>query len=78
MSLAEIKKNEKVHKLIRSEIEIMKKLDNPHIAKFIDTHESLNNIYIVMEYCDGGTFTNYLYKRGGRSKKSILKNSLIK
>lgn len=29
--------------------------DNPHIVKFIEMTKTSNNIYLVYEYCEGGT-----------------------
>ncbi|KAH0486820.1 MAG: hypothetical protein KVP17_001111 [Porospora cf. gigantea B] len=39
---------------INAEIEILKELDHPNIIKILDTYEDYNNVYIVMEYCQGG------------------------
>ena len=55
----------------RTEIEIMKICQHPNIIHFIDSYENVENIYIFMEYCEGGTFFNYLKKR-----KFVLKEEL--
>ena len=47
----------------RTEIEIMKICQHPNIIHFIDSYENADFIYIFMEYCEGGTFFNYLKKR---------------
>jgi serine/threonine protein kinase len=37
----------------KDEIEIMKRFNHPHSAKFYDSFEDSNKFYIVMEYFDG-------------------------
>lgn len=49
--------------LIASEIEIMKKIDNKNIVKLIDVIQSVNNTYIITEYCNGGDLREYLKKK---------------
>lgn len=49
--------------LINQEIEIMKKTDNEYIVKLIDVLHSINNTYIITEYCDGGDLREYLKKK---------------
>ena len=41
----------------------MKKIDNKNIVKLIDVLHSINNTYIVTEYCNGGDLREYLKKR---------------
>lgn len=41
----------------------MKKLDNKNIVKLIDVLQSVNNTYIVTEYCHGGDLREYLKKK---------------
>ena len=48
----------------RTEIEIMKICKHPNIIHYIDSYEDSDKIYIFMEYCRGGTFFDYLKKRG--------------
>lgn len=42
------------------EINIMKKLDHPNIIQFIDAKKTDNNIYLIMEYCDGGSLESFV------------------
>ena len=37
-----------------NEVKALKKLDNPHIIKFIDILRSKRNTYYVYEYCNQG------------------------
>jgi serine/threonine protein kinase len=39
---------------LKNEIDILKKLDHPHIVRAIETFEHRNQIFIVMELCSGG------------------------
>lgn len=41
----------------------MKKLDDQHVVKLIDVLQSVNNTYIVTEYCNGGDLREYLKKK---------------
>lgn len=52
--------NDYTSKQIRQEIEIMKSLNHPHIVRLIDVFHSINNFYIVTEYCNGGDLREHL------------------
>lgn len=41
-----------------TDIESMKKLDNPHICRIFEVWEDSEHVYIVMEYCQGGDLTS--------------------
>ena len=62
----------------RTEIEIMKICQHPNIIHFIDSYENADFIYIFMEYCEGGTFFNYLKKRNFLLKEEIAVNIVHK
>lgn len=40
------------------EIEIMKKFEHENLVKLYDSIQSDNNVYLILEYCDGGTFSD--------------------
>lgn len=42
-----------------SEIKIMQRLKSPNIVSLLDVMETVNNYYIVQEYCDGKDFDEY-------------------
>jgi serine/threonine protein kinase len=46
-----------------TEIEIIKICQFPYIIKFIEAYENMEYIYIFMEYCSGGTLSQYIKKR---------------
>ena len=52
-----------LHNLTKNEVEILTKIDNPNIIKFIKMLKTTNNIYIVYEYCNGGTLEELLDKK---------------
>ena len=58
----------------RREIEIMKICQHPNIIHYIDSYENENNIYIFMEYCEGGTFFDFLKKRNFILKEDLAVN----
>ena len=55
----------------RTEIEIMKICQHPNIIHFIDSYEDKDSIYIFMEYCEGGTFFDFLKKRNFILKEEL-------
>ncbi len=39
-----------------TEIKVMQKLKSKHIIKLINIYQTVNNYYLVLEFCDGGDF----------------------
>ena len=50
----ELFENQTTKKYILNEIYILKTLNHPNIAKFLDLKRTNNHYYIIMEYCNGG------------------------
>lgn len=48
---------------LTKEISLMQQLKGPNIVGFLDSFKSVNNTYIIQEFCSGGDFRNYLTKR---------------
>ena len=46
----------------------MKKLESEYIIKFIKMLKTSNHIYLVYEYCNGGTLEAYLNKKQSLSE----------
>jgi calcium-dependent protein kinase len=44
-----------LRELIESEIQVLKKLNHPNILRLYETFHDNTNIYLVSEFCDGGT-----------------------
>ena len=64
-----------VEELIKNEIKIMKilgKANNPNIVKLLKYLKTINNSYIVMEYCNNGDLRNYLVKN-----KTLSENEAV-
>ncbi|CAD8133930.1 unnamed protein product [Paramecium pentaurelia] len=55
------------------EIAIMKQLNHPNIVQLIDFVISVNNLYIITEYCNGTDLKTYLQENSPLSEESALK-----
>ncbi|XP_019420104.1 PREDICTED: CDPK-related kinase 3-like [Lupinus angustifolius] len=52
---------------VRREVKLLKALSgHKHLIKFHDAFEDSNNVYIVMELCEGGELLDRILSRGGR------------
>ena len=45
----------KLEEFTMNEIKTLSKIDNPNIIRFIEMLKTSNNMYLVYEYCNGGT-----------------------
>eukprot|EP00920_Eleutheroschizon_duboscqi_P034489 GHVT01082735.1.p1 GENE.GHVT01082735.1~~GHVT01082735.1.p1 ORF type:complete len:459 (+),score=41.23 GHVT01082735.1:415-1791(+) len=53
---------------IEDEINVLKSLDHPNIIKIFEVYEDYNNIYIVMETCEGGELLERLVSAQQRGR----------
>ena len=44
------------------EVDFLKRQQHPNIIKYLDSFEKNGSLFIVMEYCDRETLTNFLSK----------------
>lgn len=51
-----------------TEIKVLRTLDHPNIVKLVDTFESADRIYVVMEYMKGGELFDYVVEKGTLSE----------
>ncbi|KAI4319947.1 hypothetical protein MLD38_033480 [Melastoma candidum] len=59
---------------VRREVKILKALSgHRHLIKFYDAFEDVNNVYIVMELCEGGELLDRILSRGGRYREDEAK-----
>ncbi|CAI9101083.1 OLC1v1038329C1 [Oldenlandia corymbosa var. corymbosa] len=59
---------------VRREVKILKALSgHRHLVKFYDACEDTNNVYIVMELCEGGELLDRILSRGGRYTEADAK-----
>ncbi|XWS48636.1 hypothetical protein CRYUN_Cryun13aG0093200 [Craigia yunnanensis] len=63
---------------VRREVKILKALSgHKHMIKFHDAFEDANNVYIVMELCEGGELLDRILSRGGRYTEGDAKNIVV-
>lgn len=64
----------KSQNLLGKEIKILKELTELHhenVVALLDCKESQHNVYLVMEYCNGGDLADYLTLKGTLSEDTI-------
>eukprot|EP01035_Chromulina_nebulosa_P017633 gene17633-23210_t len=54
-----------------NEVQIMHKLQNPHILKFHDWYETRHNLWLILEYCTGADLEALLLQDGYLPETSI-------
>ncbi|XP_023006542.1 CDPK-related kinase 3 isoform X1 [Cucurbita maxima] len=63
---------------VRREVKILKSLSgHNHLITFLDACEDANNVYIVMELCEGGELLDRILSRGGRYTEEDAKNIVV-
>lgn len=68
-----IKQNIKLSNIqVKNELFILKKLNHVNVIKFYDEFQANNNIFFILEYCNGGTLENYI-----KSKDTIYNEKYI-
>ena len=53
---------EKVKKYFNNEIYILKNVEHPNIIKLHEIKQTLNNFYLIFDYCNGGCLNECLEK----------------
>lgn len=57
---------------IDSEVKIMKQLNHQNIIKFYDSlYDKYGNVFIIMEYCENGTFSKFLNNKSLKEKYAL-------
>ena len=54
-----------------NEVQIMHKLDSPHMLKFHDWYETRNNLWLILEYCTGSDLESLLLQDGHLPESSV-------
>ncbi|XP_043693562.1 CDPK-related kinase 3 [Telopea speciosissima] len=63
---------------VRREVKILKALSgNQNLVKFYDACEDANNVYVVMELCEGGELLDRILSRGGRYTEEDAKVIIV-
>lgn len=52
----------KLDEFTNNEIKVLSKLVHPNIVRFFDRLKTANNIYMIYEFCNGGTLETLIYK----------------
>ena len=73
VKILNINKSKSKYENIKTEANIMKDLNHINIVKYLDYFESGNNIYIVMEYLDGGTLKQYIENNKDNINENIAR-----
>ena len=55
VKLEKMKEVQKLYEFTMNEIQILSRIENPHIIRFLEMLKSQNNMYLVYEFCNGGT-----------------------
>ncbi len=67
-----LKRSEKsVMSKIVNEVQILHKLDHPHIIHFYDWYETRNALWLILEYCTGGDLESLLKQDGYLPENSV-------
>ncbi|XP_060203965.1 CDPK-related kinase 4-like isoform X1 [Lycium barbarum] len=63
---------------VRREVKILKALSgHQNLVKYYDAFEDANNVYIVMELCEGGELLDRILSRGGRYTEEDAKSIVV-
>ncbi|KAL2921707.1 CDPK-related kinase 4 [Bienertia sinuspersici] len=63
---------------VRREVKMLKALSgNEHMLNFYDAFEDANNVYLVMELCEGGELLDRILQRGGKYEEEDAKGILV-
>ncbi len=46
--------NKKEREEARKEVSVLAMMKHPNIVSYVESFEATGNLYIVMDYCDGG------------------------
>jgi calcium-dependent protein kinase len=63
---------------LKNEVEIMLKVDHPHIAKYFETYDEPRYIYMVMELLSGGEFYDKILDGGDTMSEKDAANVIYK
>nr|AAN71903.1 calcium/calmodulin protein kinase 1 [Nicotiana tabacum]AAS67891.1 calcium/calmodulin protein kinase [Nicotiana tabacum] len=63
---------------VRREVKILKALSgHQNLVRFYDAYEDVNNVYIVMELCEGGVLLDRILSRGGKYTEEDAKSIVV-
>lgn len=63
VKIGKFKEVPKLHEFTMNEIKTLSKIENPNVIKFIEMLQTCNNVYLVYEFCNGGTLEEFVQKK---------------
>ena len=70
------KAHRKQVEMMRNEIELLQKLNHPHVVSMVDVFEDSEDLHLVTEYCKGGEIFDEV-ERGTKPKVSSEKQTVL-
>lgn len=70
------KAHHKQVEMMRNEIELLQKLNHPHVVSMVDVFEDSEDLHLVTEYCKGGEIFDEV-ERGTKPKVSSEKQTVL-
>jgi len=58
---------------LEREVSILREINNTHVVKLHDVKASVNNYYLIFEYCNAGDLSLYVKKQGGRLTEAVAR-----
>ena len=72
ISHEEIDKDEDMQKMLKREVEILYQIKGDHVVHLIDTANTINNFYIIMDFCNGGSLADVIKKKKSLPESEAL------
>ena len=72
IKLEKFKSVPQLHQFTLNEIQTLTKMNNPNIITFIEMLRTSNNIYLVYEFCDGGTLEDIIKQKKILQEKEAI------
>lgn len=72
IKLEKFKSVPKLHEFTNNEIQTLTKLNNPNVITFVEMLRTSNNVYLVYEFCNGGTLEDIIKKKKFLNEKEAL------
>ena len=63
--------NPRVNEQFKKELKTLYRISNKNIIKINGVEKTANNVYLILEYCNGGTLLDYTHYNKNHSKKRI-------
>lgn len=73
MSIEKFKEIPKLHEFTMNEIRNLTKIDNPNCVRFMEMLRTSNNMYLIYEYCNGGTLEQAINRKHFLSEAESVK-----